>query len=308
VRNGARALRYKLYHYHLNDSEKNKEINPDRHFPLFDKSKGPDPYGELAEYRGKKDSVLMHVRNYGKDFIGLIGRHSVSREVTKYDERQDITHIIDEDDDDYPNTPFVCLPRLKMIACAEGGSIRADGAMSRLHQILATRQGVFFLFESMREKFDLRKAVERFRLTEVIFEILPVNPHSDDLGRSLDESRKLDHIKKILGTASASSSSPMKLNGGLLTAIQQLQQSGHCKVGFTGLSENDVEVKVPKPSKTTKLASDPQDSVPGEEVDVVINFKSAKRIEYPFPKSHVDQVRRIANQFVHDQLESSDED
>ena len=107
-------MHYKLYRYHLSSPE-GQEINPDRHFALFDRSKGPDDYGEFTEYRGKKDTVLMHLRNYGHDFIGLVGRHSTEREVTEYDEKQDVTFQIDDDDDDYPNAAFLCFPRIWMI-------------------------------------------------------------------------------------------------------------------------------------------------------------------------------------------------
>ena len=76
-------MQYKLFRYLLSTPD-GKEINPDRHFQLFDAAKGADLYGELTEYRGKKDSVLMHLRNYSRNFIGLIGRHSTEREVTTY--------------------------------------------------------------------------------------------------------------------------------------------------------------------------------------------------------------------------------
>ncbi|MBX9840586.1 MAG: hypothetical protein K2Z80_02130 [Xanthobacteraceae bacterium] len=92
-------MQYKLFRYQLSTTD-GKEVNPDRHFQLFDKAKGADLYGEFAEYRGRKDSVLMHIRNYGRDFIGLIGRHSIEREVTTYDEKDDITIRITTEDDD----------------------------------------------------------------------------------------------------------------------------------------------------------------------------------------------------------------
>ncbi len=73
-------MQFKLYRYELSAPD-GKEVNPDRHLKLFDQAKGPDLYGEFAEYRGRKDSVLMHIRNYGLDFIGLVGRHSTERAI-----------------------------------------------------------------------------------------------------------------------------------------------------------------------------------------------------------------------------------
>jgi hypothetical protein len=154
---------------------------------------------------------------------------------------------------------------------------------------------LLFVVEAITETFDLRKAVKRFKVTEVTFEILPVNPHSGDLGLQLDESRKIDHIRRIVGSAQALPSDPMKLDGGLLTAIQQLQLSGHAKVGFVGRTEDKVEVKVEKPSKPQRLAADEDESVFGENVGVKINIK--ERVEYPFPKHHVMLIRSIAKKF-----------
>jgi len=258
---------------------------------------GSNAYNEYAEYRGKKDTVLMYVRKYGSDFTGLIGRHSTDREVTSYDEREDETRKRVVGDDDYPNAPFICMPRLGMIACVDSGQIKADAAMMRLHAILIFRQGVMLVVQAVTEPFDLRKAVRRFRLTEVTFEILPVNPHTKDLGLALDESRKKDHISKIIGTAHATPSNPMQLDGGFLTAVQQLQESGHSRVGFTGVThDGKAEVRVPKPSKPRMLSSSSEETVTGENVDVRIIFPGLKT-QYPFTQSHVTEIRTIARQF-----------
>jgi hypothetical protein len=88
----------------------------------------------------------------------------------------------------------------------------------------------------------------------VVFEIIPVNPHTGDLGAKLDESRKLDHIRKLQGKAQAPISDPLRLDGGFLTAVQQLQESGHSKVGFTGNTlDGRAEVKVPSRRKLRAL-------------------------------------------------------
>jgi len=126
----------------------------------------------------------MYLRDYHYDFIGLVGRHSTEREITAYDKREDETLQLDVTDDDYPHAPFVCMPRLRMIACVDSAKVSADGAMARLHQILVSRQKAFFVVEAITETFDLRKAVKRFKVIDVTFEILPVNPHSGDLGSS----------------------------------------------------------------------------------------------------------------------------
>jgi hypothetical protein len=74
---------YKLYRYSL-ENKSGKSVYADRHFSEFNKSKGKDDIGEFAQYRRKKDSVLMYLRDYHYDFIGLIGRHSTEREITSY--------------------------------------------------------------------------------------------------------------------------------------------------------------------------------------------------------------------------------
>jgi len=87
---------------------------------------------------------------------------------------------------------------------------------------------MLFVFKPVSQTFDLRKATNRFRITQVDFEVLPVNPHTGDLGQQLGESKKLDHIQKLKGKAEAKPNDALKLAGGFLTAIQELQQSGHC--------------------------------------------------------------------------------
>ena len=87
----------------------------------------------------------------------------------------------------------------------------------------------------------------------------------------------------------------MTLNGGFLTSIQELQQSGHAKVGFVGLTEEKVEIKVQKPGKVTELSEDGKESVWGEDVGVKISIPG--KHQYPFPKSHVMQIRKIARNF-----------
>jgi hypothetical protein len=79
-------MHYKLYRYRITKivgKDREVAVHPDDHFKTFFKSKGKDSYGDLAEYRGKKDSVLMYLRDFHYDFIGLIGRHSTEREVTR---------------------------------------------------------------------------------------------------------------------------------------------------------------------------------------------------------------------------------
>ena len=287
-------MHYKLYRYQL-ETPTGKAIYADKHYAEFLKAKGPDEFGELSPYRRKKDSVLMYIRDFHFDFIGLIGRHSTEREITAYNDVEDFVEQVNVGDDDYPHAAFVCMPRLGMIACVDSAKLRADAAMARLNQIMAHRRKLLFVVEAITETFDLRKAVKRFKIIEVTFEILPVNPHSGDLGLQLDESRKIDHIRRIVGNAEAHPSNPMTLDGGFLTAVQQLQASGHAKVGFVGRTDDKVEVKVEKPSRAQKLADGEDESVFGENVGVKINIK--ERVEYPFPKHHVMLIRSIAKKF-----------
>ena len=265
------------------------------------KLKGLTTTVSLRSTEEKRTPVLMHLRNYGYDFVGLVGRHSTEREVTAYDVDEDITVQVAVDDDDYPHAAFVCLPRIGMITCTDGGRIRANAALSRLHQILAHRKHLLFVFDEIKETFDLRKAIKRFRLVEVTFEIHPVNPHTEDLGTQLDESRKIDHIKKLNGTAHGAISEPLTLDGGFLTAVQQLQKSGHAKVGFKGYThDKQIEVSVPRPSQAKALSEREEVETSGENVGVRINIPG--KLEYPFPESFVHQMRQIARSFTENGL------
>jgi len=217
--------------------------------------------------------------------------------VTAYDERQDEVRFLVTEDDDYPHTPFICFPRIKMIACVDSSKMPANTAMSRLHRILAHRKRMLFIFKPVSQSFDLRKATNRFRVTQVDFEILPVNPHTGDLGRVLDESKKLDHIQKLKGKAEAKPNDSLKLCGGFLTAVQELQQSGHGRVGFTAFTEKGVEVQVNKPGNARELADDPEEQTWGEEADVRVVLRG-RREEYPFAKEHVLEMLQVAKKFV----------
>ncbi len=216
---------YKLYKYTL-ERRDGRPILTGQHFEIFNTSKGFDPFGRSAMYRGRDNALLMYIQKYGVDFGGLIGRHSTEREVTLYDQADDKTDTIPVADDDYPNVAFLCFPRMHMLVCVDGSSIKASSAVSRLHAILSHRKQLIFVGQPLTENVDLRRAVKRFKLTEVTFEVLPVNPHTGDLGYLLDDNRKKDHIKKIVGKLESTKGDPLKLNGGLLEQIQQLQLSG----------------------------------------------------------------------------------
>lgn len=296
-------MRYKLYTYELTDNQ-NRLIGSDRHYEIFSSSTGADTAGSFAKYRGKNDAVLMYVRRAGKstsDFIGLIGKHATEREVTKYDSGSDEASSIIVRDDDYPNSPFICMPRLRMIACMDGSRIKADSAIARLHAILLSRQKMLFVASSLKQAYDLRKAIKNFRVFEVDFEIRPVNPHSEDLGLELDEQRKRDHIRKLMGKMKANKGDKLELAGGLLTAIQQLQKSGHAVAGFKAETEDGVQINVPKPGikEVTKLTDDEEES--DADADVRIDFPTL-RANFPLSTAHVNQVRTIAKK-----LSSEDE-
>lgn len=282
---------YRLYSYTITQNN-NIPVGPDRHYDLFVKSKGKDEFGALAVYRGRKNSILMHLQKYQSDFSGLIGKYSTERQVTKYDDVEDTADTITVDDEDYPNTPFIAYPRLGFIAVLDSGQLKADGAISRLHNIIGHRTKSYFVAEAVTQPIDLRKAVKRFKVTEVTFEIFPVNPHTGDLGKKLDDDRARDHIKKIYGKLDGSVATPLELNGGLLTQIQQLQQSGHSKVGFKATSNGGAEIQIPKPRDRRELAENEEELVVGEEAHLRIEFKNA-RLTYPFHQGHITDLRTI---------------
>jgi len=294
-------LQYKYYRYSLSSPD-GVELPPDDHLLVFRRSIGRDDYGQFTEYRGKKNAVLMYLRVFRSDFAGLIGKHSTERQVTNYNEEFDETSNEVVVDNDYPHTAFVCLPRLRTIACVERASISANSAMERLHKVIAHRTRNLFIIEALRESQDLRKAVHRFRLTEVSFEVQPVNPHTGSLGRALDESRKLDHIRKIKGKVEAVPAQPLALQGGFLTQIQELQQSGHAKVGYRGIADHDIEVSVSKPTEPMALGDEGSEVIHGEELDVKVVFQSTP-FTYPPGQGHVTQVRTIARRFLDDEQE-----
>jgi len=294
-------MQYKFYHYTL-ENEDGWEVPPDDHWGLFESAISTDDSGMLATYRGQPNAVLMHLRQFRSDFSGLVGKHSTEREITSYNELVDETESIIVDDNDYPHTPFVCMPRLKIIACVDSAKIHANSAMARLHVILGHRTKCNFVIESIRESQDLRKAISRFKITEVSFEVLPVNPHTGTLGQLLNDSRALDHIQKIKGKAEATEASPLKLAGGFLSQIQELQQSGHAKIGYKGVADFGVLISVSKPDKALELEEDEENVAHGENLDVKVDFPRM-RISYPFQQAHITQVRTIARRFLDEENE-----
>jgi hypothetical protein len=285
-------MHYKMYRYTI-ENDKDHIVGPDKHFDIFNKSKGPDEFGEFAQYRNRKNSILMHIQNYKPDFSGLVGKHTTEREVTSYDKIADVARVRTVRDDDYPHAAFICFPRLGLLACSEGTEINASTAISRLHAILLHRQRAKFIAQPFTEVADLRRAIKKFRIVKVEYEVLPVNPHTKELGMQLDESRKVDHIKKMLGTLEGSAAHPLELNGGFLTQIQQLQESGHGKIGFTGLDDKDTEIKVPKPKEAKRLNEDEELTTPGTTQEVKITLPGMK-FEYPFKPGHVKYMKEIA--------------
>jgi|ERR1043166_495484 hypothetical protein len=284
-------MQYKLYKYELFRRD-GRLVPTGQHFEIFNTSKGYDPFGRSAKYRGRDNALLMYIQKYGVDFGGLIGRHSTEREVTIYDQRQDVTETVPVEDDDYPNVAFICFPRMQMMACVDGSSITASSAISRLHAILSHRKTLNFVAEPLTENVDLRTAVARFKVTEVTFDVLPVNPHTGDLGKLLDENRKKDHIRKIVGRLEGSKSDPLKLNGGLLEQVQQLQASGHGRVGFEGYDDRGTLIQVPKPKFAKVLSDDVARTTPGTEQQIKINVPGTREA-FPFGAEHVHYIKQI---------------
>lgn len=281
-------MKYKIYQYTLEDN-KGKQIGPDRHEELFRSSIGRDSSGEFAVYRGQKNAVLMYVRKFSKDFVGLIGKFSSERDINLYNEKSDEVIVKRVPDDDYPNVPFIAFPRLGFIVVADKGSMRADAAVSRLHNILAHRVSAFFVAHAYSQSVDLRIAVKRMNVKEVSFEVYPVNPHTGDLGRALDESRKKDKIAEIKGRMLAASGKKLELNGGLLTSVQQLQQSGHCKVGIKGNTEGGVEVEIPKQKKREPM----RESADDDTTSLVETKITIADEPFPFTQGYIGRVRVV---------------
>jgi hypothetical protein len=289
-------VQFKLFTFTIED-EASRPVGPDRVFPLFEQSRGRDTSGELARHRGKKDAVLMYTREYGSDFSGLVGRFSDQREVSVYNEPKDEVYKRTISDNDYPNVPFICFPRLGCIVCANKSSMTANAAVSRLHAIIAHRAHSFMLFSAFTQPIDLRVAVERFNLFEVDFELFPVNPHTGDLGKALDESRKRDFINTIKGKAASPKGNKLRLNGGFLSAIQELQQSGHAKAGFRATTDDGLEVTVPKQVERHQLKDEPDesgDSMDSADVQIIVNVSQV----YPFTQSFVTSMRTIARRLT----------
>jgi len=286
---------YKLFEYSIERDD--VLIEPDRHLRMFHSAKGHDENGHLAIYRGQQNAVLMHVRAHRELFTGLIGKHSTEREITKYDDDSDVTRNSLERDDNYPHTPFICIPKIKMIACVDSSLISAQAAMARLHAILAHRARAFFVVRPVRQVDDLRFAARNFRLTEVDYEILPVNPHTKDLGRQLDESRMRDHIQRLKGKAIGSEARPLRLGGGFLSSVQELQESGHSRVGYTGVTGDGIEIKVPKPKEARELPRARPEDQPTEETPAVrVRFKG-EPVVYPFSRDHLERVVTVMRIF-----------
>lgn len=290
-------MKYKIYKYETSDSRGNV-INPGHHYEIFLKSKGSDDYGSYSKYRGSDNAIIMNVRKMGSDIIGLVGKHSTEREVTIYSQRDDTANSRYVSDDDYPHAAFIAMPRLGAIAIVDGSRIRADSAIGRIHAVIAYRQNLIFTAEVVKEAYDLGRAVKRFRVFEVDFNIGPVNPHSGDLGLELDEDRKKDHIRSILGKAKSAKNDKISLDGGFLTAVHQLQKSGHATIGFKAENDDGTLIHVPKPDSKFQRSYDAADEGDaGPDVDVRIDFPHLKA-EFPLPQGHVTDVRKITRQLT----------
>lgn len=290
---------YKLFRYNLERSD--VVIAPDKHLQIFRQGRGPDVNGDYAVYRGQANAVLMHVRKHGDYFIGRIGKHSTEREIIRYDASSDVAEPQIVNDDDYPSAPFICYPDLGMVACVDGTPIDARSAMKRLHAVLVHRTRAVFTFLPICEAGDLRLATRRFRVVQIDYEVFPVNPHTGDLGLRLDDGRKRDHIQKMAGKLVGSAADPIKLNGGFATQIQQLQASGHSRVGYTAQTKEGIEIKVQKPKEPEPL-NDDADS--GDAASAGANFPEVRisfpglALEYPLPVDHLEQIVNIMRKFA----------
>lgn len=280
---------FKFFEYSLENDD--GKLPSETHRDIFRKARGFDEDGLLVKYRGQRNSILMGVRKAGDFFTGLIGRHSEQRDVTDYDANEDAPARKTVDDDDYPNTPFVCWPKKKGIAICDSAPISAGSAVQRLHAILYDRAGVEFSVTPIKEFDDLRFATNNLRIIEISFETVRVNPHTEALGMAWNESAVQDHVTKVAGKLVATSAKPVELNGGIATQIQQLQKSGHCRVGYTGLTPKGVKIKTQKPRHLRALPDDDSE-IPDEQApDVRVKFDNFGK-SYPL---EADDISRVAD-------------
>jgi hypothetical protein len=282
---------YKLYRYELERDE--VTLPRDRHLAVFRQARGPDSRGGFAVYRGQANAVLMHVRRYGEMFAGLVGKHSTERDVRAYDASSDTSEVRRIGDDDYPGAAFICSPPRGLIACVDGSPINARAAIARLHVILLHRANAFFSVTPIREAGDLKFATSQFKVVQIDYQIFPVNPHTGDLGRQLDDSRKQDHVQKMAGKLVASQADPIKLNGGIATQVQELQASGHSSVGYTALTSDQIEIKVPKPREPYAVEDDDSNERLPE-----VRIRVPETIEYPFRREHIEEIEEIMTKFA----------
>lgn len=291
---------YRLFRYHL-DNERGP-ISENSHYKAFRDSRAKDENGRLAIYRNKEDSILMHVRGGERRFCGRVGRQATQREITRYRESDDVADDVVVADSNIPNVSFLCVPEISMIACEDGVDISAESALRRLHVILSHRRRLVFIFSEIDTQTDLRQAAAQFSLIKVSFEVMPVNPHSGDLGLKLDANNKLDNIGRMRGEVVArNKNKPLKLEGGTLEAIEQLRASGHAAVGFNAVTKQGTEISVKKTSDDDVGSS--KKSADDEDLDQSIGGKSAVRIsfkdrpQYPYRQDHMDELEGIMRSF-----------
>lgn len=281
-------MRFQIFNYSL--QFKGRDIAPDKHFEIFNRSKGSNNSGEFTEYRGRKDAVLMQVEKIDNVFTGLIGKHNSERLVRKYSTIDDILIEEVEQDDDYPYAIFYCDPRRNEIAISKSSDITVNSAIGRITKILYARTSAEIVFTSIVAAYDLRAAIKSINIRRVDFEIYQVNPHTKDLGLSLDENKKKDFIDTLMGSMTAERGKRLRLNGGFLSATQQLQESGHAVIGYTG-DIDGIQIQVPK--KKLRAKPKPLDEDETKEVnEVTIDIGDEQR-RYPLSSSIIGKFRNI---------------
>ncbi len=250
-------------------------------------------------YRGQANAILMQLVGNPSRFTGLVGKHSTEREVETYDNDADEVNAQVVPDDNYPNAAFLCIPEINMIACQDRATLTAKSAIARLHAILAHRTRITLVGHPLRQSDDLRFAIDHFRVVEVDFEVLPVNPHTGDAGRLLDENNKRDHVAKMRGKLLAEEGGRIELGGGTATQIQQLQQSGHARVGYKGFGPRNVEINVSKPHSPSPKEEDDEESDESYP-EMRITFPHVPPT-YPLPREHVEELERMMRIFARQQ-------
>jgi hypothetical protein len=114
-----------------------------------------------------------------------------------------------------------------------------------------------------------------------------------------------DHITRWRGKFNADITDPLRLNGGLLHGVQQLQESGHCRVGFTAYTDSGAEITLPKPKKRRSFPAETSEDSDQLAPELRLRFSDI-HTHYPFDTDHLSDLISILQQFHSIRRESED--